>query len=88
MAAQPCFQAHRRAAARLANSTQGFGGVPKRFHWLATLLVLTAIPLVWFANQLPYDTSKEVVRKAFVFWRHKALGVATLFVGAAAVSGR
>ncbi len=69
----------------LANSTQSFGSVTKTFHWLTALLILTAIPLGWFANQLPYDTSEEVARKAFFFSLHKTVGIATFFVGAARI---
>ena len=80
-AARQYLQANRRAAIPLANSTQSFGSVTKTLHWLTALLVLTAIPLGWFANQLPYDTSEEVARKAFAFSLHKTVGVATFFVG-------
>ena len=69
----------------LANSTQSFGSVTKTFHWLTALLILTAIPLGWFANQLPYDTTEEVARKAFFFSLHKTVGIATFFVGAARI---
>lgn len=69
----------------LANSTQSFGSVTKTFHWLTALLILTAIPLGWFANQLPHDTSEEVARKAFFFSLHKTVGIAIFFVGAARI---
>lgn len=69
----------------LANSTQSFGSVTKAFHWLTAILILTAISLGWFANQLPYDTSEEVARKAFFFSLHKTVGIATFFVGVARI---
>ena len=69
----------------VTNSTQNFGSVTKTFHWLTALLILTAIPLGWFANQLPYDTSEEFARKAFFFSLHKTVGITTFFVGVARI---
>ncbi len=64
----------------LANTQTHYGGVTKTFHWLTALLIFTAIPLGWYANQLPYDTSDELAQKALVFSLHKTIGVAAFAV--------
>jgi len=64
----------------LANTQTHYGGVTKTFHWLTALLILTAIPLGWYANQLPYDTSDELAQKAFVFSFHKTIGITAFAV--------
>ena len=43
-----------------SNTASQYGSVTKTFHWLTALLILTALPLGWFANQLAhaiYDPS-------------------------------
>ena len=64
----------------LANTQTHYGGVTKTFHWLTALLILTAIPLGWYANQLPYDTSEELAQKALVFSLHKTIGITAFAV--------
>lgn len=64
----------------LANSETHYGGVTKTFHWLTALLIFTAIPLGWYANQLPYDTSDQLAQKALVFSLHKTIGIAAFAV--------
>ncbi len=64
----------------LSNTETRYGGVTKSFHWLTALLILTLIPLGWFANQLPYETDAELARKAWMFSLHKTLGVTAFFV--------
>ncbi|WP_050929441.1 cytochrome b/b6 domain-containing protein [Aestuariivita boseongensis] len=64
----------------LANTKTHYGGITKTFHWLTALLILTAIPLGWYANQLPYDTSDQLAQKAFVFSMHKTIGIAAFVV--------
>ena len=64
----------------LANTQTHYGGVTKTFHWLTALLIFTAIPLGWYANQLPYDTSNELAQKAFVFSLHKTIGISAFAV--------
>ena len=64
----------------LSNTDIRYGGVTKGFHWLTALLILTLIPLGWYANQLPYDTDAELARKAWLFSLHKTLGVTAFFV--------
>jgi cytochrome b561/polyisoprenoid-binding protein YceI len=63
-----------------ANSKHQYGGVAKTLHWLVALLILTLLPLGWYADELPYDTSAELARKAWFFSLHKTLGVAVFFV--------
>jgi len=64
----------------LANTARSYGSVTKTFHWLTALLILTAIPLGWYANQLPYDTSDQLAQKALVFSLHKTVGVTVFAV--------
>lgn len=64
----------------LTNTTTLYGGVAKSFHWLTALLILTLIPLGWYAEQLPYETDVELARKAWFFSLHKTLGVTAFFV--------
>ena len=69
----------------LANTTQHYGSLTKTFHWLTAALIITLIPLGIIANQLPYDTSEELARKAFLFSLHKTLGVTVFFVALARI---
>jgi len=69
----------------LTNTNQRYGGVTKIFHWLTALLILTLIPLGWWANQMPYDTSQQLADKAWMFSLHKTIGVAAFFVAAARI---
>ena len=64
----------------LTNTAERYGSVTKTFHWLTALLIVTLIPLGWYANQLPYETSEELARKAWLFSLHKTLGVTAFFV--------
>lgn len=64
----------------LSNTSQHFGAVAKSFHWTTALLIFTLIPLGIFANDLPYDTSETLARKAWYFSLHKTLGVTLFFV--------
>lgn len=64
----------------LANTHTRYGSVTRSLHWLTALLVITLIPMAVIANQLPYDTSGQLARKAWLFSLHKTLGVAVFFV--------
>ncbi len=64
----------------LSNTIERYGSVTKTFHWLMALLILTLIPLGWFAEQLPYETDAQLARKAWLFSLHKTLGVTAFFV--------
>lgn len=69
----------------LTNSATRYGSVTKGFHWLTALLIATLIPLGIYANGLPYDTSEQVLQKAYVFSLHKTLGVTVFFVALARI---
>ncbi len=69
----------------LANTPTRFGPVARGLHWLTALMILTAIPLGFYAQSLPYDTSAALAAKAQVFSLHKTLGVATFFVALARI---
>ncbi|MGJ8616762.1 MAG: cytochrome b/b6 domain-containing protein [Sulfitobacter sp.] len=69
----------------LTNTPQRYGGVTKAFHWVTALLILTLLPLGLYANDLPYDTSEELARKAWFFSLHKTLGVTVFFVAVARI---
>lgn len=72
----------------LANSHDRYGTVTKTFHWLTALLILSAIPLGLFANDLAHavrnpdiaTTEADVSRAAFLFSLHKTIGVTAFFV--------
>lgn len=69
-----------------AHNTQSrYGSVTKSFHWLTALLILTLIPLGWYASQLPHETSQQLATKAWLFSLHKTLGVALFFVALARI---
>lgn len=63
-----------------SNTATQYGSVARTLHWITALLILTAIPLGWFANQMPYATGEELAAKAQLFSLHKTVGVATFFV--------
>ena len=67
------------------NTTAVFGTVTRTFHWLTALLILTAIPLGFVANRLPYDTAEALAFKAQLFSVHKTLGLAAFLLGAARI---
>lgn len=63
-----------------SNTTTRYGSVTRSFHWLTALLVMTLIPVAIIAHELPYDTSEQLARKAWLFSLHKTLGVTVFFV--------
>lgn len=68
-----------------ANTDRRYGAVARSLHWLTALLILTAIPLGLYANDLPHDTSEALARKAQVFSLHKTVGIAAFFVALARI---
>ncbi len=77
----------------LSNTFSSYGSITKGFHWLTALLILTALPLGWFANDLahaiynpdiPTDES-DIARAARLFSLHKTVGVAVFFVALARI---
>ncbi|WP_299962013.1 cytochrome b/b6 domain-containing protein [uncultured Roseobacter sp.] len=69
----------------LSNTATHYGAVTKSFHWLTALLIVTLIPLGVVANWLPYETSEQLARKAWLFSLHKTLGVTVFFVALARI---
>lgn len=63
-----------------ANTATQYGSVARTLHWITALLILTAIPLGWFANQMPYATGEELAAKAQLFSLHKTVGVAAFII--------
>jgi cytochrome b561/polyisoprenoid-binding protein YceI len=62
------------------NTATSYGSVARTLHWLTALLILSAIPLGWFANQMPYATGEELAAKAQLFSLHKTVGIAAFAV--------
>ena len=69
----------------LTNTTRSYGSVTKSFHWLTALLILTLIPLGWYAEEFPYETDAQLAQKAWLFSVHKTLGVTTFLVALARI---
>ncbi len=77
----------------LTNTRSSYGGVTKTFHWLTALLILTALPLGWFANNLAhaiYDpniasTEDDIARAVRLFSLHKTVGITVFFVALARI---
>ncbi|MBL4918268.1 cytochrome b/b6 domain-containing protein [Szabonella alba] len=69
----------------LANTTRSYGRIARVLHWLTAGLILIALPLGVIANDLPYDTSDQLLRKAQLFSLHKTLGIAAFFTGLARI---
>ncbi|WP_170468575.1 cytochrome b/b6 domain-containing protein [Ruegeria arenilitoris] len=77
----------------LANSAQSYGGVSKTFHWLTALLILTALPIGWFATRLAHaiedpaipTTPEDLQQAAQLFSLHKTIGVTVFFVALARI---
>ena len=74
------------AATPLGNTDARYGTVTKTFHWTVALGIFAMIPLGIVANDLPYDTSEALARKALLFSIHKTLGVTILFVAIARIA--
>ena len=75
------------------NTFSSYGSVTKAFHWLTALLILTALPLGWFANNLAHDiydpaipsTEADIALAAQLFTIHKTVGVTVFFVALARI---
>jgi len=61
------------------NTPQSYGSAARLLHWLTAALILTAIGLGLYAEDMPADTSAAVAAKALVYSLHKTLGVAAFF---------
>lgn len=73
------------ASMHYSNSDASYGAVTKTFHWLTALLILTAIPLGFIAENMPYETSAELARKAWMFSFHKTVGILAFFTALARI---
>ncbi|WP_171240588.1 cytochrome b/b6 domain-containing protein [Ruegeria sp. HKCCA5491] len=75
------------------NTFSSYGSVTKTFHWLTALLILTALPLGWIANDIAhaiYDptvptTEDDIARAARLFSMHKTVGITVFFVALARI---
>ncbi len=70
----------------MSNTHTRYGSVTRLFHWLTALLVITLIPVALIANELPFETSEQLARKAWFFSLHKTLGVSVFFVALARIA--
>lgn len=68
---------------KITNHT--YGGVTKTFHWVTALLIFTVIPVGIIANDLPFETSEQLARKALLFSLHKTLGITIFLVSLARI---
>jgi cytochrome b561/polyisoprenoid-binding protein YceI len=67
------------------HSVTQYDPVAKLFHWLTALGIAFVIPLGILANDMPYDTSDQLSRKALLFSMHKTVGVTLFFVALARI---
>ncbi len=75
------------------NSFSNYGSVTKTFHWLTALLIFTALPLGWIANDLAHaiynpsvpTTEEDIARATRLFSLHKTVGVSVFFVSLARI---
>ena len=67
------------------NAPTRYGSVARSLHWLTALLILSAIGLGLYAEDLPYDTAETLAAKAQIFSIHKTIGVAAFFVALARI---
>ncbi len=71
----------------LSNTSSRYGSLAKSFHWATVVLIFSAFPVGYFANELAhqinsagFDGDAGVIRRAtFLFSLHKTLGVTALF---------
>lgn len=71
----------------LTNSFSRYGSVAKSFHWATVLLIFTAFPVGYFANELAHQINAAdfdgdagiISRATFLFSLHKTLGVTAFF---------
>ncbi|WP_151720399.1 cytochrome b/b6 domain-containing protein [Gemmobacter serpentinus] len=62
------------------NTARRYGSVARSLHWATAILILSAIGLGLYAQDLPYDTSEALAAKAQVFSWHKTIGIAAFFI--------
>jgi len=64
----------------LANTATRYGSLARSLHWLTALLILSAIGLGLYGEDLPFDSSEALAAKAWIYSLHKTIGVAAFFV--------
>jgi len=64
----------------IRNTVQSYGSVARALHWLTALLILSAIALGLYAEDLPRDTEAAAATLRTIYSAHKTIGVATFFV--------
>ncbi|MCG7622532.1 cytochrome b/b6 domain-containing protein [Epibacterium sp. Ofav1-8] len=70
-----------------SNTSNSYGAITKSFHWLTALLILSAFPLGYFANELAHQIQSPefdgaqatIARATLLFSLHKTVGVAVFF---------
>ena len=76
-----------------SNTFSSYGSIAKTFHWLTALLIFSAFPLGYFANELAheiagpdFDGSQATIDQAtLLFSLHKTVGVTMFFVALARI---
>ncbi|WP_372886144.1 cytochrome b/b6 domain-containing protein [Shimia sp.] len=66
----------------LGNTRTDYGSLTKSLHWLTALLILSALPLGFLAQQAPMADGAEIAAKAQLFSLHKTVGLAAFLVAA------
>ncbi|MBW0157290.1 cytochrome b/b6 domain-containing protein [Sedimentimonas flavescens] len=69
----------------LTNTSHSYGSVARIFHWLTALLILSAIGLGLYAEDLPRDTDAAVATLVTIYSAHKTIGVAAFFTALARI---
>ena len=69
----------------LTNTSHSDGSVARIFHWLTALLILSAIGLGLYAEDLPRDTDAAVATLVTIYSAHKTIGVAAFFTALARI---
>ncbi|WP_439525386.1 cytochrome b/b6 domain-containing protein [Roseovarius mucosus] len=72
------------------NSATSYGSIAKGFHWLTALLILSNLPLGWYATKVAEavaasPTEPLIAQATFLFSLHKTLGVTIFFVALARI---
>ena len=60
----------------LTNTTQSYGILARALHWLVALLILGAVVLGLYANNMPTGSETEAAAAIRIFSLHKTLGMA------------
>ncbi|MDD8023478.1 MAG: cytochrome b/b6 domain-containing protein [Paracoccaceae bacterium] len=63
----------------MTNTPQSYGGVARMLHWLIALLILSAIGLGLYTEDMPRDTDAAVATLKTLYSLHKTIGVTVFF---------